>query len=41
MLRTRLNLSTRLYLGLLPLLLLSIAVGLCAIYTCNALAHAI
>jgi signal transduction histidine kinase len=41
MLRTRLNLSTRLYLGLLPLLLLSIAVGLCAIYTCNELAHAI
>jgi signal transduction histidine kinase len=41
MLRTRLNLSTRLYLGLLPLLLLSIAVGLCAIYTCNELARTI
>jgi two-component system, NtrC family, sensor histidine kinase KinB len=34
-------LRTRLYLGLLPLLLLSIAVGLCAIYTCHELARTI
>ncbi|MGA3006770.1 MAG: ATP-binding protein [Opitutaceae bacterium] len=34
-------LRTRLYLGLLPLLLLSIAVGLCAMYTCRELARAI
>jgi NtrC-family two-component system sensor histidine kinase KinB len=34
-------LRTRLYLGLLPLLLLSIAVGFYAIYTCRELAQAI
>src|SRR5580693_7596814 len=34
-------LRTRLYLGLLPLLLLSLAVGLFAIYTCHELARTI